>query len=291
MTAIRIRAGAALLVPAAVLFASSGSAAPAAGAQACVPVPPLSAAAKQTLAAEAAWIEAQSSVARDGTRSQTWSDPLSGRFRQLSRGFGGKIQLEFVMTGARSVWVFYDDHRWTSQIEPQTSGATPGNSPAGVAHRYRELIAGGEAKVLGPATIDGVATLHLRQFQTVLPPNLAQLEKGLRKQIAREFPKGETIPKKLYRIPAGTLKAMHLQLDIWVDAATYLPLRIRTVANRRFSQTEADDWLPRTVANLAKLKVVIPAGFDRQRQTGQAVGFDSWSLDTSSRVRKPTCRA
>jgi len=47
---------------------------------------------------------------------------------------------------------------------------------------------------------------------------------------------------------------------IWVNASTYLPVRITTIWPT-YVQQEDTQWLPPTAANLAKLVPPIPAGF------------------------------
>jgi hypothetical protein len=55
---------------------------------------------------------------------------------------------------------------------------------------------------------------------------------------------------------------------IWVDASTYLPVRI--LINVPAFQLQTDvQWLPATPANVAHLRLTIPAGF--KRLTGDPV--------------------
>jgi hypothetical protein len=55
-------------------------------------------------------------------------------------------------------------------------------------------------------------------------------------------------------------------ITIWIDAATYLPVRIVQVwADTTSADTQMDmRWLPPTPANQANLTVHIPAGFTQK---------------------------
>jgi hypothetical protein len=55
-----------------------------------------------------------------------------------------------------------------------------------------------------------------------------------------------------------------IAIDIWVDAATYLPVRI-AVVSPDISVTSRYTWLPRTPQNLAPFDLKPPTGFT-QRQ-------------------------
>src|SRR5439155_12405637 len=54
-----------------------------------------------------------------------------------------------------------------------------------------------------------------------------------------------------------------MQMDTWVDRLTYVPVRTRTAIHGHWLQTDST-WLPRTPANVAKTKLVIPRGFRRE---------------------------
>ncbi len=125
----------------------------------CVPVPPLSAAAKVALAADAGQIEQQTNVSADGSLSQTWYDRQAGRSRFVSRGARGKIHSELVTTVNGIVTVDYDARTWLrTSASPTRFAALSGTAPSVLAYRYRSLIASGKAKILGAVTVDGTPT-------------------------------------------------------------------------------------------------------------------------------------
>ena len=114
------------------------------------------------------------------------------------------------------------------------------SSAAKTTRMYRDLIANREATIVGHTTIGGVPTVHVRQLQTIPPPTPAQLRKEqelLRKQILKLLPKGQRLPKG-FDLPStkGLFKTEHIRRDVWLDAATYLPVRIRTISDGRFSK-------------------------------------------------------
>jgi hypothetical protein len=94
----------------------------------------------------------------------------------------------------------------------------------------QQAIASGTLELLGHETVNGLDTLHLRLFG----------------------------PDRSYRV------------DIWVDSATYLP--VRDIAGKSSGNAGPDEfpaeiavttysWLPRTDENLARLVLTPPAGF------------------------------
>ena len=63
-------------------------------------------------------------------------------------------------------------------------------------------------------------------------------------------------------------------VDTWVDPLTYLTVRSRFGGQSNPTITD-ETWLPRTPANLAKTKLIIPPGFKRsvpQQGHGFAIG-------------------
>jgi hypothetical protein len=258
----------------------------------CAPVPALSAEAKQTLKADARRILQQVIDRADGTDSR-WTDPVSGRQREVFRGPQGKIHSELVTVRGRVVDVDYDARTWMASLLPHPIPiASPTSSPAETVRMYRDLIANRDAKIVGQTRVVGVPTIHVRQLQTIPPPTRAQLRKEnelVRKQLLKQLPKGAHIPKG-FGLPSAKVlfKTEHVKRDIWLDAATYLPLRIRTVTDGRFSSDESDTWLRRTVKNLAKTHIVIPPGFKRERASGLATGF---SLVTATSKNAARCHA
>jgi hypothetical protein len=56
------------------------------------------------------------------------------------------------------------------------------------------------------------------------------------------------------------LQVAGLTMDLWVDATTFLPLKINTVGGKGSSATDIE-WLPRSPENLAKFDLAIPPGY------------------------------
>jgi hypothetical protein len=54
------------------------------------------------------------------------------------------------------------------------------------------------------------------------------------------------------------------RVDLWINTSTFLPIRETTSTTGQRTTTEDYSWLRRTPANLAKLRVVVPAGFTYQ---------------------------
>jgi hypothetical protein len=103
--------------------------------------------------------------------------------------------------------------------------------------------------------------------------------------LTKGLPKRFHFPKE-FHVLVKAMPATHLRLEIWLDAATYLPVRIRTVVNNRLTSTETDTWLPRTSANLAKTRLVIPIGFKHPvPQRGEGFGVFTSTVSTSTRLR------
>ena len=162
-----VLAGATTAVALSAFVAVMGSPSHATGRTTCVLMPPLSAAAKLALAADAGQIEEQTNVSADGSLSQRWYDRQDGRSRVVSRGARGKIHSELVTTVNGIVTVDYDSRTWLRTNASSTPfAALSGTAPSVLAHRYRTLIASGKARILGATTVDGTQTIHARQLET-----------------------------------------------------------------------------------------------------------------------------
>ena len=87
----------------------------------------------------------------------------------------------------------------------------------------------------------------------------------------------------------------HLQTDTWLDASTYLPVRIRTIRNGHLLDNEYDTWLPRTVRNLGKTHVVIPSGFRHAQPSNTGANGSTFvtseSIRISAKTSAPMCHA
>jgi hypothetical protein len=125
-----------------------------------VSVPPLSAAAKKTLATYAGRIEQQTAIQPDGARTQTWTEPVSGRSRQMSRGVRGKIHFELLTTQHRTMEVDYDSRTWTSTNERFPFGvANDDGGPCGSPVPGLDRQRGGEAPRAGNDRWDSDSSL------------------------------------------------------------------------------------------------------------------------------------
>jgi hypothetical protein len=93
-----------------------------------------------------------------------------------------------------------------------------------------------------------------------------ELAQGQFKVIRRGVLNGHRAIELRLVLPSGHGRGLHVTAArLWVDAATYLPMR----QVLRFSDGKQDTtdyrFLPPTPANLAKLRPVIPAGYHRTR--------------------------
>jgi hypothetical protein len=173
----------------------------------------------------------------------SWSDPDTGRSREVAYGRGGKAQSEFGLVpdggSMRTVLVMYDAKMWTSH----RGRAFPriANEAASLAQATRDKVASGKVKIVGRMVVDGRRTVHLEEVVR------------LPKQSA---PRGVRLPKALSH-------PRLLHVDTWADPLTYLPVRTRTSDGFGWSVSDTE-WLPRTPANVSKTRLVIPAGFKQQ---------------------------
>jgi hypothetical protein len=222
---------------------------------------PVPAAAKKALAGYSGRIihDVEHST-RDRTRDEWWDDPLTGRRRQIAFDRNGRLESEFVTTISggveRSVWVLYPAHSvlitrhpFPARYQRHSSGA------AGIAQINRDKVANGTATIVDRETIGGRETLHLRETIHPAPPPTDTF--------------GVPLLPKNFRFSATP----QFNIDTWVDPLTYLPVRTRVGAGGGSTITD-ETWLPRTPANIAKTKLVIPAGFKRVTpQHGSGFGF------------------
>ncbi len=211
---------------------------------------PVSAAAKTTIGGYARRIHHTVDRSNDGTRDESWSDSLTGRTREVSFDRDGKItdQMETTRKGTleRTEWVIYDGRSWSTSSDRLPSPLQDDNGAAATVARVRQEIASGRTVVVGRAVVHGRETLHLHEVLHLPKMTLTPRALGL--------PKGMRLPKALN-------SPRVLRFDTWVDPSTYLPLRRRMARKGNWSVTE-ETWLPRTNANLAKLRFVVPHGFE-----------------------------
>lgn len=106
----------------------------------------------------------------------------------------------------------------------------------------------------------GIDPTTPEDFDIWTPKQIKQaLATGKITVLGRGEPIGGKPTVKLRRHP-GTLD---VPMDLWVDAKTYLPVRILLLQD---DSTPYDmTWLPPTPENLAKLRAVVPPGFTQQK--------------------------
>jgi hypothetical protein len=197
--------------------------------------------------------------------------------RQVTYGARGRIVNEFGTTthGATQRWtiVLYAERTWTTLGSRVPVPAGRGDAVAQIAQSYRDKLANRRAVLVGRVLFDGHETLQLRETLHFRAPPLPKLPKGLK------LPKGFH-----FHFPAPP----PLRIETWVDALTYLPVQTLTGPPGHQSRTETT-WLPRTPANIAKTKLVIPLGFKRL-VPHQGNGFSSsFQLITSVDSTRISC--
>ena len=207
-------------------------------AAACVRPGRLSGEAVSRLAGYAGRIEHGVQHSGDGMREEWWIDSATGNSRQLVLDKRGGAVSEFATayTGPieRMAWIFYNEGTW--QTSAQRVHVHRNRNPAlSVAQANVDRVAEHRATIVGRA-----ATIHLREIRHLAMPK-GKLSAAMRKQIART-------------------RTVHI--DTWVDPVTYLTVRelFRDVTG---SSAIAEHWLPRTRANVARTKLVVPDGFRR----------------------------
>ena len=223
----------------------------------CAPVhAPVPSGAEKALAADAGRIRHDVERSEAGGREEIWSDPLTGSTRSL--GFvRGRLTFAYgtVPTSGtpRSVWVDYRARVWASEPLrlPGNKSLTPvTNAAAEAAQVNRDKVARGKASIVGKEVVDGRQTLHLRETVHLPKPRL--------------HPTGGITQR--VRIPPQP----PLHVDTWVDPLTYVTVRTR-VRVRATSSVTDETWLPRTPANVAAARIVIPDGFRHQPQQGRVL--------------------
>jgi hypothetical protein len=211
--------------------------------------------ARQALAAYAGRIRHAVERMSDGTRDESWSDAVTGQNRQLSFDSSGRATSEFAIVPSgsfeRTITVTFDAHVWMSDRHRALSRSRDPNAAATSAQANRDRVAQGRAVVVGRENVDGRTTLQLRELVH--------------------------LPHRTFPTPAL------LRFDTWVDPLTYLTVRTRTDAGRDRWSVNDESWLPRTPANLARTKPLIPAGFRR-------IFPEQHSFDMVLRAKTPACR-
>lgn len=157
------------------------------------------------------------------------------------------------------------------------------SSPVGVISWTDPVTGRSRADSAGPP-----ATSSLRSGPVAQGPTVLTVDYGTRTWWTRQLPPlpagtpvgldAYTDPKQIRAaLNAGALQliggvdTIHLrlagnpQLDLWVDAGSYLPVRLTGTKGKDIS-TVTFAWLPRTAENLAKTELSPPAGYPRHQQ-------------------------
>ena len=169
----------------------------------------------------------------DGKTLEQWRDPAGSRWRVDETGPDGMPRRAMLVTGpddgTRTVLaVDYADHAWW------TYRLVPPDMPSDVwwittldgPDDVRDALRLWALHVVGTERVDGRETVHLG---------------GAR--------------------PTGT----GIAIDIWVDAASYLPVRV-AIVSPDMSITSRYTWLPRTPRNLAPFDLKPPTGFTQRQR-------------------------
>lgn len=157
----------------------------------------------------------------------TWTDPVTGRSRSDTDAADGTTLTTSVRSGpvsqGPSVLTVDNTARtwWTTQLPPVSNGAA-GMDAFTDPQQIRAALRSGVLQLIGDERIGGRDTIHLRL--------------------------------------TGRAQGGLPQIDLWVDASTFLPVRL---VGTKGTVTSAIDytWLTRTAANLAKTELTVPTGY------------------------------
>ena len=131
-------------------------------------VAPLSTQAQKALDAYATDIRYDIEKTRNGERSDTWVDPVTGATRILLFDEPGRLEAETGQTWTgktlKSVTVSFETRSWFATTATMASGYVSGSDGAFTdSLGVRRDLGDGSTKTLGKATLNGRTTLHLRQ--------------------------------------------------------------------------------------------------------------------------------
>ncbi|MBT8225182.1 MAG: hypothetical protein HKP61_08260 [Dactylosporangium sp.] len=162
--------------------------------------------------------------------SEVWTDPAAGRQRQDSTTANGE-RVNSVLTegSAEHGWtvlvINHEDSTWWTAQRPAPSDEPDQGitlTAQDTPEQIRAALRAGSLALVGDEQVNGTDAIHLRVAQ-----------------------------------PAAGLP---LEIDLWVDATTYLPCR-SSVAKRGQAQIIDYSWLPRTAEHLAKVRLAAPAEY------------------------------
>ncbi|MEO3770690.1 hypothetical protein [Micromonospora sp. B9E7] len=183
--------------------------------------------------------ENSSHEGRDGkaaSKTELWSDPTTKRERQDNQIFFGDTRsYTVVLDGSNAVELNHDKKKWwtyeVARLEALDSNTVQSLPPALNPADLRSAVDSGKLTLVGKESIDGKPAVHL---QWLGGPDSA-MDKA---------------------------KAAEESMQIWVDAESYLPVRL---IHKTFNGTTTSnyEWLPRTAGNLGKLEASPPAGYTK----------------------------
>jgi hypothetical protein len=168
----------------------------------------------------------------NGTVTQSWEDGERNRRLDETRLHGKLVTAMLLVQGSgRPRWtiVSYRQRAWTT-IEPGVRVSPYAGGP----DELRDELRRRQIALLGPRQLRGRDTLLL----TRLVPGTKN--------------------------PSDPVHVGPTRLEIWVDPATYLPVRRETrgsIDGTRTHTVTDFEWLPRTQANVEHTKLTIPPGF------------------------------
>src|SRR5207248_1251977 len=168
-----------------------------------------------------------------GQNVEQWRDPAGSRWRADDIGPDGKPRRTMLVTGpddgTRTVLTVDYAGRawWTYRLDqPDVPSDVSWIAMSDGPDDIRDTLRRLSLHVVGTERLDGQETIHLGG------------------------------PK-----PTGR----GIAIDIWVDAATYLPVRI-AIVSPDLSVTTRYTWLPRTPENLTAFDLKPPAGFTQRQR-------------------------
>lgn len=178
----------------------------------------------------------------DGTLAsviESWIDPTSERERRDNEFFYGDVRsFTLALDGSSGVQLIHGKKKWCTfpvvSVEPLTSlpeGADPALvpwvAPSLDPTELRRAVDSGKLTLVGKEQLDGRQTVHLQwQHRLINPTN-----------------------------------GPEVSMQIWVDADSYLPVRVVQKMSTVGATTSDYEWLPRTEENLAKATVSPPADY------------------------------
>jgi hypothetical protein len=200
-------------------------------------------AAEVTRRAQSALLDARNLIVHSTTRSsngtvtQSWEDERTGTRLSLTRLHGKLVTASLLVQRpglARRTFVSYGQRAWIRLDRRVPPGTRIVRTYASEPEELREELRRHQTVLLGREKLGSRDTMHLTRI----------------------------VPGSQRR--SGPVHQGPTRLHIWVDADTYLPLRLETrgsfdgIPNHNVTDCA---WLARTDANVARTKLTIPPGF------------------------------